>query len=105
MWKRIMVANEKQKACRCLQLLHFHMFVVGNFRTNPPDVEEGICELAAVLYLRSLPQDKDRDMRIRQRLENKSVVYGGGLRAAEQMWRALGGDRSAFERLLQRVKT
>jgi len=40
-----------------------------------------------------------------QRLENKSVVYGGGLRAAEQMWRALGGDRSAFERLLQRVKT
>ena len=41
------------------------MFVVGNFRTNPPDVEEGICELAAVLYLRSLPQDKDSDMRIR----------------------------------------
>ena len=58
--------RDNRLTVECLQLLHFHMFVVGNFRTNPPDVEEGICELAAVLYLRSLPQDKDRDMRIRQ---------------------------------------
>jgi hypothetical protein len=71
------------------ELLHYHMFVVGKFRTNPPAVEEGMCELAALLYLRSLPQSAERDMRIRQRLENPSRVYGDGLRAAEQVcdWR------------------
>jgi hypothetical protein len=86
------------------ELLHFHMFVVGNFRPNPPPVEEGICELAALLYLRSLPQDKERDIRIRQRLENPSKVYGDGLRAAERKWRAMGSDRKAFKCLLQHVK-
>jgi hypothetical protein len=75
------------------ELIHYHMFVVGKFRPNPPEVEEGVCELAAalilkstlndffpivhtrvltfqkfcqLLYLRSLPQGDDRDMRIRQ---------------------------------------
>jgi len=78
------------------ELIHYHMFVVGKFRPNPPEVEEGVCELAAapilkstlhgvfpmvhtrvltfqnfcqLLYLRSLPQGDDRDMRIRQVLK------------------------------------
>jgi hypothetical protein len=46
------------------------MFVVGKFRPNPPEVEEGVCELAALLYLRSLPQSDERDMRIRQVLKH-----------------------------------
>eukprot|EP00802_Teleaulax_amphioxeia_P013190 Tamp_13239.p1 GENE.Tamp_13239~~Tamp_13239.p1 ORF type:complete len:512 (+),score=35.12 Tamp_13239:24-1559(+) len=86
------------------ELLHYHMFVVGKFRPNPPEVEEGVCELAALLYLRSLPQSDERDMRIRQRLESPSKVYGGGLRSAEQKWRQLGGDRQAFNRVLEHVR-
>ena len=80
------------------------MFVVGNFRQICPIVEEGICELAALLYLRSLPEDFERDVRIRQRLDNPSQVYGQGLRDAEKRWRELGGNREAFQKLLERVR-
>ena len=80
------------------------MFVVGNFRQISPIVEEGICELAALLYLRSLPEDFERDVRIRQRLDNPSQVYGQGLRDAEKRWRELGGNREAFQKLLERVR-
>ena len=86
------------------ELLHYHMFVVGNFRQICPIVEEGICELAALLYLRSLPEDFERDVRIRQRLDNPSQVYGQGLRDAEKRWRELGGNREAFQKLLERVR-
>jgi hypothetical protein len=85
------------------ELIHYHMFVVGKFRPNPPNVEEGVCELAAaqilkstlhgafsivhtrvmtfqnlyqLLYLRSLPPGDDRDMRIRQvlKLSNSQLL-------------------------------
>ena len=78
------------------ELLHYHMFVVGKFRSNPPPVEEGMCELAALLYLRSLPQSADRDIRIRQKLENRSSTYGDGLRAAEQV-REMGQREGQLE--------
>ena len=39
-----------------------------------------------------------------QRLESPSKVYGGGLRSAEQKWRQLGGDRQAFNRVLEHVR-
>mmetsp|Transcript_2542 Transcript_2542/g.8343 ORF Transcript_2542/g.8343 Transcript_2542/m.8343 type:complete len:457 (-) Transcript_2542:71-1441(-) len=89
------------------ELMHVYLFS-RRFGKLDPLVEEGICELAAFLWLdKFAPEGMERSMRLNQRLFNSSKVYKAGLAASQKRFKELNGDKdvkAVFQKILNEVK-
>lgn len=79
------------------ELGHSYLFMHG-FPELPPLVEEGLCELAAYLWLRQ-QNTPEAAFRLRLMEKDDDPIYGQGYRAARR-----GLDRMALSALLENVR-
>ena len=70
------------------EAMHAWLFM-NNFPRLTPRVEEGLCELAAALWLEKHPDPLSEHL-LKNMLQNRSRTYGSGFRAARKAFNKIG---------------